>query len=157
IEDTLFNVHKYQLLKSQTFSKMFSAAEAAGDDLEEGSSPENPIVVPDVGVSDFEALLKVLYATRFSTNQPDPEAPLVIPAFRLANKWEFSELRAYLLPLAEKVLNDVDKIAFSREFDVKDWLSPALTKLCQRKEPLTSEEASKLGVENLLLVSRIRE
>ena len=63
IEDTLFNVHKYQLLKSETFSNMFSEAEASGDDLEDGSSPENPIVMPDVAVSDFEALLKVLYAT----------------------------------------------------------------------------------------------
>ncbi|KAF8598501.1 hypothetical protein BDV93DRAFT_561212 [Ceratobasidium sp. AG-I] len=94
---------------------MFSVAEASGDDQEEGSSPDNPIVMLGVAVSDFEALLKVLYATRFSTNQPDPEAPLIIPAFRLANKWNFSELSSYLLPLAEKVLNDVDKIAFVRE------------------------------------------
>lgn len=90
-------------------------------------------------------------------NQPDPDATLIIPAFRLANKWGFSDLRAYLLPQAEKVLSDVDKVAFSREFDFKDWLAPALTRLCQRKEPITSEEASKLGVDNLLLVSRIRE
>lgn len=157
IEDTLFNVHKYQLMKSETFSDMFSIAEESGDDLEEGSSPENPIVMLEVAVSDFEALLKVLYATRFSTNQFEPEAPLIIPAFRLANKWNFKELRDYLIPLAEKVLDDVDKIAFAREFDVKDWLAPALTRLCQRKEPLTSEESSKLGVDSLLLVSRIRE
>ncbi|KAF8600059.1 hypothetical protein BDV93DRAFT_398060, partial [Ceratobasidium sp. AG-I] len=121
------------------------------------SSPENPIVMLGVAASDFEALLKVLYATRFSTNQPDLEAGLIIPAFQLANKWNFSELRAYLIPLAEKVLNDVDKIAFAREIDVKDWLAPVLTRLCQRKEPLNSEEAFKLGVDSLLLVSRIRE
>jgi len=158
IEDTLFNVHKYQLMKSKTFKDMFSVAEASGGDLEEeGSSPENPIQMLEVSASDFEALLKVLYATRFSTNQPDPEASLIIPAFRLANMWEFRELREYLIPLAEKVLNDVDKIAFAREFDVKDWLAPALTRLCQRAEPLTSEESSKLGVDSLLLVSRIRE
>lgn len=90
-------------------------------------------------------------------NQLVPEATLIIPAFRLANKWNFSELRAYLIPYAEKVLNDVDKIAFAREFDIKDWLAPALTKLCKRKEPLNSEEAFKLGVDSVLLVSRIRE
>lgn len=61
------------------------------------------------------------------------------------------------MPLAEKVLSDVNKVAFAREFEVKDWLAPALTRLCQRNEPLTSEESWKLGVDSLLLVSRIRE
>lgn len=63
IEDTLFNVHKYQLLKSKTFSDMFSEAEESELDSEEGSSPENPIVMPGVTTSDFEALLKFVYAT----------------------------------------------------------------------------------------------
>ncbi|KAF8598504.1 hypothetical protein BDV93DRAFT_416558, partial [Ceratobasidium sp. AG-I] len=121
------------------------------------SSTENPIVMEGVSAADFESLLTVLYATHFSTNQPAPDASLIIPAFRLANKWNFADLRAYLIPLAEKVLSDVDKIIFAREFDVKDWLVPAHTKLCQRAEALTSEEALKLGVESLLLIFRIRE
>lgn len=70
--------------------------------------------------------------------------------------WNFADLRSYLVPLAEKLLGDVDKIVFAREFDVKDWLAPAHTRLCQRKEPLTSEEASKLGVDSLLLINRIQ-
>ncbi|KAF8598499.1 hypothetical protein BDV93DRAFT_413627, partial [Ceratobasidium sp. AG-I] len=118
---------------------------------------ENPIVMEGVSAADFESLLTVLYATHFSTNQPAPEASLIIPAFRLANKWNFADLRTYLIPLAEKVLSDVDKIVFAREFDVKDWLAPAHTRLCQRKEPPNSEEASKLGVGSLLLILRIRE
>lgn len=52
----------------------------------------------------------------------------------------------YLTLLAEKGLSDVGKIIFAREFDVKDWLAPAHTKLCQRTEAFTSEEAAKLGV-----------
>lgn len=71
--------------------------------------------------------------------------------------WNFAELRAYLVPLAEKVLDDVDKIVFAREFGVRDWLAPAHIRLCQRKEALTSEEAKKLGVESLLLMYRIKE
>ncbi|KAF8600047.1 hypothetical protein BDV93DRAFT_525605, partial [Ceratobasidium sp. AG-I] len=157
IEDTLFNVHKYQLMKSETFSDMFKIANESNQENEEGLSPENPIVMSGMKASDFEALLTVLYATRFSTYQPDPEAALIIPAFRLANMWNFSDLRSYLLPLAEKVLSDVDKIVFSREFDVKDWLAPAHTRLCRRKEALSSEEASKLGVESLLVIYRVRE
>ncbi|KAG8744337.1 hypothetical protein FRC10_010317 [Ceratobasidium sp. 414] len=161
IEDTLFNVHKYQLMKSETFSDMFGTAQG---DTEEGSSPEKPIVIEGVAASDFECLLTVLYATttvlfpsHFSTHQPVPEASLIIPAFRLANKWNFEDLRTYLLPLAEKELNDVDKIIFAREFDIKAWLAPAHTQLCQRAEPLTTDEAEKLGIHSLLLISRLRE
>ncbi|QRV85723.1 The BTB (BR-C, ttk and bab)/POZ (Pox virus and Zinc finger) domain [Ceratobasidium sp. AG-Ba] len=154
IEHVLFNVHKYQLMKSETFADMFKAA---NKDPEEGSSVEKPIVLEGVKASDFECLLTVLYATRFSNYQPAPEASLIIPAFRLANKWGFEDLRSFLLPLAEKELNDVDKIMFAREFDIDEWLAPAHTRLCQRKEALTSDEAKKLGTESLLLILRIRE
>lgn len=99
----------------------------------------------------------MLLCSRFSTYHPDPDASLIIPAFRLANMWNFVDLRTYLLPLAEKVLGDVDKIVFAREFGVEDWLAPAHTRLCQRTDAITSEEASKLGIESLLLILRTRE
>ncbi|KAJ1305369.1 hypothetical protein OPQ81_000384 [Rhizoctonia solani] len=163
VEDTLFNVHKYQLLKSETFSDMFAMPKKT-DRESEGTSPESPIVLEGVRASDFEALLTVLYArtladfpSHFSSHQPTPEAHLIIPAFRLANMWNFSDLRDYLLPLAGKVFGDVDKIVFAREFDIQDWLAPAHKNLCERPEPLTTEEARKLGVDSLLLISRMRE
>ncbi|CAE6450658.1 unnamed protein product [Rhizoctonia solani] len=62
IENTLFNVHKYQLIKSEVFSDMFKMPKAEGDGPEEGSSPEHPIVMTGIAASDFAALLKVLYA-----------------------------------------------------------------------------------------------
>ncbi|QRV99784.1 The BTB (BR-C, ttk and bab)/POZ (Pox virus and Zinc finger) domain [Ceratobasidium sp. AG-Ba] len=154
VEGTLFNVHKYQLMKSETFSDMFKAA---NQDPEEGATPDKPIVLEGVKASDFECLLTVLYATRFSNYQPAPEASLIIPAFRLANKWNFEDLRSFLLPLAEKELSDVDKIVFAREFAITEWLAPSHARLCQRNEPLTPDEATKLGAQSLLLILRIRE
>ncbi|CAE6524048.1 unnamed protein product [Rhizoctonia solani] len=155
VEDTLFNVHKYQLLKSETFSDMFRVPKSEDGEPEEGSSPEHPIIMEGVKADDFVALLKVLYASHFSTHQPEPEASLIIPAFRLANMWNFSDLRAFLLPLAEKHLSDIDKILFAREFDIKGWLAPVHIRLCQRQEKLTTEEARKLGVDSLLLIARL--
>ncbi|KAL5633919.1 hypothetical protein ACGC1H_005943 [Rhizoctonia solani] len=157
IGTTLFNVHKYQLIKSEVFSDMFKIPKPEGDEPEEGSSPDHPITLEGVSASDFTALLRVLYASHFSSNQPAPEASLVVPAFRLANLFNFSELRAYLLPLAEQNLGDVDKIVFAREFDIKEWLIPAHVRLCQRETPLNGEEASKLGVQSVLIISRMRE
>lgn len=71
--------------------------------------------------------------------------------------WEFSDLRAYLLPLAKNVLSDIDKIVFAREFGIEEWLVPAHMNLCQRTEALTMEEATKIGIFSLLMISRLRE
>ncbi|CUA75514.1 hypothetical protein RSOLAG22IIIB_11796 [Rhizoctonia solani] len=157
VEYTLFKVHRYQLLKSETFSDMFKMPKDPNAGPEEGSSPEHPIVIEGVAAADFEALMTVLYASQFSSHQPTPEASLIIPAFRLANMWNFSDLRGYLLLLAERVLGDVDKIVFSREFDIQEWFALAHSNLCERPEPITTEEARKLGIDSLLVISRIRE
>ncbi|CAE6474925.1 unnamed protein product [Rhizoctonia solani] len=165
IENVQFNVHKYQLLKSETFADMFAVAELSGGDVPaEGSSTDNPIKMEGVSAHDFECLLTVLYArdcigfpSFFSTRQPEPEASLIIPAFRLANMWNFSDLREHLVPLASRVLDDVAKIAFARELNIEQWITPAYFRLCHRKKPLDSEEAKTIGLEGVLLISRIRE
>ncbi|KAG8697271.1 hypothetical protein FRC08_006643 [Ceratobasidium sp. 394] len=159
IEDTLFNIHKYQLMESTTFSDMFAVAEESNDPRKnrEGLSLDHPIVMLGVSASDFECLMTVLYARQFCTNLLTPKASLIIPAFRLANMWDFTDLCASLMPLAEKELGDVDKILFAREFKIEGWLVPAYMRLCQRNEPLTTEEAHKLGVDALLFIYQIRE
>lgn len=96
-------------------------------------------------------------SSHFASNRPSPETPLIVPAFRLANIWRFSDLRTYLIPLAEKILEDADKIAFAREFNLPEWLSPAHVRLCQRPEPLTREEATRIGIDSVLMISRVRE
>jgi hypothetical protein len=58
----LFNVHKYQLIKSEVFSDMFKIPKPDSNEPEEGSSPEHPIIIEGVAPSDFTALLRVLYA-----------------------------------------------------------------------------------------------
>ncbi|CAE6494759.1 unnamed protein product [Rhizoctonia solani] len=157
IEDTLFNVHKYQLLKSETFSDMFKIPKVEDDKTEEGSSPKHPIKIEGVKASDFAALLKVLYAGQFCTHQLPPTAPLVVPALRLANMWGFSDLHSCLLSLAAKVLGDIDKVLLARELGIDSWLAPAHIRLCQRREQLTTGEAGKLGMDSVLLVTRMRE
>jgi hypothetical protein len=64
VQDTLFNVHRYQLQKSEAFANLFKAQEGASqlEVPEEGSSPENPIAMLGIEPFDFEALLTMLYA-----------------------------------------------------------------------------------------------
>ncbi|KAH7304010.1 hypothetical protein B0J17DRAFT_691394 [Rhizoctonia solani] len=92
---------------------MFKLPKVKDGKPEEGSSPDHPIKMNGVRAPDFAALLKVLYAHYFSTHETKPEASLIIPAFRLANMWGFSDLQFCLLSLSEKVLCDIDKIVFA--------------------------------------------
>ncbi|KAH7338076.1 hypothetical protein B0J17DRAFT_660678 [Rhizoctonia solani] len=160
VEDTLFRVHKRLLLKSETFSDMFKVPKGTDDEKEEGTS-DHPIVLKGVAASDFEALLATLYASYHPTHPgqiaPGLENSVLLAAFRLVHMWNFSDLRVYLLPVVEGALGDIDRILFAREFDVQSWLAPAHKNLCQRPEPLTIEEAKKLGFDSLLLISRMRE
>ncbi|CAE6408909.1 unnamed protein product [Rhizoctonia solani] len=157
IENTLFNVHKYQLAKSEVFSNIFKMPKHDDGEPEAGSSPEHPIMIHGAAASDFAALLKILYASHFSSNPPTLEVSLIVPAFRAASLLGFSELHTYLLPLAEKNLDDVDKVVFAREFGIKEWVVPALIRLCKREAVLGTEEARKLGVDSVLLIWRVRE
>ncbi|KAG9121352.1 hypothetical protein FRC07_002722, partial [Ceratobasidium sp. 392] len=153
IEDTLYRVHKHRLMKSEIFLDMFKFANG---DPDEGSSLENPIILQGVAASDFECLLKVLYEDHL-TGQPELEASLVMPAFRLAHQWNFAELRAHLSPLAEKqFMSDIDRIVFAHKYDINEWLVPAYIRLCQRSGALSTDEAVKLGVHGVLLVYRLK-
>lgn len=71
--------------------------------------------------------------------------------------WNFADLRDHLLPLAEKVLGDVDKITLARELGIQAWLVPAYVQLCRRPEPLNIDEATKLGIHSLLMIFHMRE
>ncbi|KAG8696681.1 hypothetical protein FRC11_000565, partial [Ceratobasidium sp. 423] len=154
IENTLLNVYKYQLLKSEAVSDMFKVPKVADGKSEEGSSPEHPIIMEGVKASDFVALLKLL--SQFSTPQLKPKPYFMVPAFRLANMWGFSNLYTTLLPLAESHMSDIDEILFAKEFGIDGWLAPAHI-LCRRREPLTTEKARKLGTGSLLLIARMRK
>ncbi|KAG9096901.1 hypothetical protein FRC06_008205 [Ceratobasidium sp. 370] len=155
VEDTHFKVHKSQLLKSETFRDMFSLGDATPVSGE--GSENNPIKLSGIQPDDFEKLLTMLYTFHYSNDKPAEDASLLMPALRLANMWNFSELRALLIPLAEKTLGDVDKIVYAREFGATEWLAPAHVQLCMRDTPLTKEEAAKVGMDSLLIISHLRE
>ncbi|CAE6480070.1 unnamed protein product [Rhizoctonia solani] len=159
IENVLFKVHKSKLVKSEVFSDMFAIADDShnGNKPIEGHSVDNPIKLEGVSAQDFEALLTFLYESHCTPTHPALDISHTLPALRLAHMWNFSDLRAFLLPRVEGKLSDVDKIYYAREFDVERWIIPAYIKLCQRNEPLSSKEAERIGLQNSLLIFHIRE
>ncbi|EUC54199.1 BTB domain protein, putative [Rhizoctonia solani AG-3 Rhs1AP] len=77
VEKTLFNVHKYLLVKSEVFSDMFGGFKTEDDEPQPGSSPEYPIVIHGAAASDFAALLKIFTPTISPVISPS-EGSLII-------------------------------------------------------------------------------
>ncbi|CAE6408873.1 unnamed protein product [Rhizoctonia solani] len=159
IEDILFNVHKSKLMDSKAFARWFEVQKSSEEEKErsEGLTPDNPIVMQGIAVSDLEALLKVIYAPQFADNRTSPDATLITSAFRMADLWQFPVLRDFLLSLAGRTLGDVDRIVFAKEFGLKEWLLAPHVNLCQRDRQLTLDEAKKIGIDSLLVINNLRE
>ncbi|QRV93151.1 The BTB (BR-C, ttk and bab)/POZ (Pox virus and Zinc finger) domain [Ceratobasidium sp. AG-Ba] len=109
-----------------------------------------------MSAADFESFLTVLYAPRITWKEPDL-AQHYVPAYRIAKQVGYEELEPCILPLIEAQLDDVDKIIFAREFDKEEWLINSHMRLSKRKEPLTPQEARKLGLESVHMICHLRE
>ncbi|RXW19667.1 hypothetical protein EST38_g6173, partial [Candolleomyces aberdarensis] len=179
VEGTLFRVHKHFLNKeSEAFQSMFfHPPDAAGPD---GRSADRPIVLPDVKVLEFEALLDVFYESTYC----DKETGVGIPStwvpggntseledyersqlreklealLSVANRFNFEKVKSLAvkaLPLV--ALDPVDTILLARQHEVASWLEPAYLKLCRRSTPLNPMEARQLGLEVTTLIAQARE
>ena len=77
----------------------------------------------------------------------------------MATRWEFSDIRALAIRTLQTLdISPVDRIVLSRDFDISGrWTLGAYTTLCERSEPLTFAEASKLGLEISVRIAQLRE
>jgi hypothetical protein len=75
---------------------------------------------------------------------------------RLSTHWDFTSLRE----LALNVINPSTSHSGSRlgrTYSLKDSIVPALSALCERKAPISLNEALDMKIEDLLLVMTVRE
>ena len=74
--------------------------------------------------------------------------------------WEFDGPRnaaVHYLDSLESPIDPIDKVCLSMQYEVKDWLLPALLKLAQRPESISIEEGRKIGFENTVKLASVRE
>ncbi|CAE6469457.1 unnamed protein product [Rhizoctonia solani] len=157
VESTLFKVHKYHLLESETFRDMSQILQSPSEETEEVTTTKHPLVLNSVTASEFEALLTMLYARRCSSVQSTLTPSMITSAYQLAHMWNFTDLQRYLLVQAEESLDDFEKIRFAKQFDVQGWLVPTYLNVCRRPTPPTTGEAARLGIDDLVMLFRLRE
>ena len=74
--------------------------------------------------------------------------------------WEFDGPRnaaVHYLDSLEPPIDPIDKVCLAMQYEVKDWLLPALLKLAQRPESISIDEGRKIGFENTVKLASVRE
>ena len=80
---------------------------------------------------------------------------------KLSTMWEFDGPRnaaiRHLDSLAEPPIDPIDKVVLAMQYEIKEWLLPALLKLAQRPEPISIEEGYRIGFETTVKLASVRE
>jgi len=74
----------------------------------------------------------------------------------LSTRWGFTSIRKLALDSIEPPTPH-DRLLLARKYSVDDWVVPALSAMCERMAPLTLSEARQMDIEDVILVSTVRE
>ena len=74
----------------------------------------------------------------------------------LSTRWDFASIRKLALSSIEPPTPH-DQLLLARTYAVENWVVPALSALCERTTPLTLSEARQMSIEDVVLVSTVRE
>lgn len=74
----------------------------------------------------------------------------------LSTHWDFASIRRLALSSIEPPTPH-DRLLLARTYAVDNWVVPALSALCERTTPLTLSEARQMSIEDVVLVSTVRE
>lgn len=75
---------------------------------------------------------------------------------RLSTLWGFASLRRLALGSIEPP-TPFDQLLLARAYSVDEWVLPALSELCERTVPLSLKEARQMSIEDIVLVTTVRE
>lgn len=78
-------------------------------------------------------------------------------ALELAVLWEFERVRDFIVKRVQETGTLAEQIVTARRLDMQDWCWDVCAKICQRREPLTLIEAQRLGLEDTVRISGVRE
>ncbi|KAJ6578913.1 hypothetical protein DFH09DRAFT_909392 [Mycena vulgaris] len=155
VEKTLYRVHRYFFERdSAIFASMFTLPSAVGE-RPEGEVVENPIILEGVSALDFNRFLSILYPINFSTRDT-ASAEEWTSVLSLATRWDFTSLRELATQHLFAMTSAVERIALGRRYDVPEWLAPAYTEVCERKDPLNLAEGRLLELDDIIWIGKVR-
>ncbi|KAF9781379.1 hypothetical protein BJ322DRAFT_1112073 [Thelephora terrestris] len=154
VQDVLFRVPKCLFEPGPGKFKLLLFNER----YDEGSDgPAIPL--PDLTVDEFRALIEFLLPY-YRLTRGEPSLQYWINLLSVSTKYELDLIRRIAIKEVERYRPEIDpaeKYALAEKHAVEDWKVSCFNTLCQLPEPLTVEEAEKLGVAITTQVFRERE
>ncbi|KAI9508002.1 hypothetical protein F5148DRAFT_980530, partial [Russula earlei] len=150
VDGTLYCVHRYFFGRDSTYFS--TRLDHLG--IREHEALSIIVSLADVERKDFEAFLSVLYPDDFEEHGLSYEQWKSV--LHLSTRWGFASIRK----LALRTINPptpFDQLLLARSYSIDDWVLPALAALCERTVPLSLNEARLMSVEDVVLVTTVRE
>lgn len=150
VHKVLFRVHRYFFEReSSAFTRILAQTD-------QGSSDSTAIKLYNVTPVEFATFLWVFYNPKYSYDATVDNWHCIL---RLAHLWGFPEVKNLAVRELQKLdLDTVDRIVLYRQYSIdEEVLVPLYSDLCSRDEPITRQEAVKLGVKSILHILDARE
>ncbi|KAH8829923.1 hypothetical protein DL96DRAFT_1590945 [Flagelloscypha sp. PMI_526] len=153
VEDVLFRLPKRQFVRYSPQFRAMSGLPLEQNGSFEGQTDEIPIVLQD-SAADFSALVKLLYVD--IDGRPSSQAEW-ISILTLGHKYEMD----IIVKEATESLTDlgpIPKLKLAYQYNVNnDWIAPALLALAERPHPLSTSEATDIGVARAMGIAYARQ
>ncbi|KAI6117712.1 hypothetical protein EDD16DRAFT_997716 [Pisolithus croceorrhizus] len=160
-EDCLFRINKEPLeAESTVFKDMFLLPQGDPETIE-GQSDTLPVILQGISKKDFESLLRALMYRQHGTAKGSVlDHDQWISVLKLSTMWDFHGLRNAAikhLDTPPQSLDPIDKVELALQYDIREWLLPALLALARRSAPISVDEGRRIGFENALKLASVRE
>ncbi|TFK64834.1 hypothetical protein BDN72DRAFT_924091 [Pluteus cervinus] len=146
VDEIYFNLPTFILKKhSKRLEKLIV------DQTETGPEYFAPLV-QGLSVIDLERFLAILFPTeygQYDATSFDEWASIL----KVAHNWEFESIVKLALEKIEPLSSPVDKVVLGKTYNIPEWATGARVLLCRREEPITLEEASRMGMEEVVNIS----
>lgn len=173
MENQLFRVHRYFFTRDSAQFRETLAHPPAPGDFSKGSNDNNPFVLEDTLIFEFERFLWVfyneyvlypsfpmfsnVYFRKYSIYEANVEEWSSI--LKLASQWDFVEVKNFALRELEQLeMPALDKIILYHTHNIdRNLLQAAYIALTVRDESISIKEGRLLGLETALRLAHARE
>jgi len=117
---------------------------------------DDPIPLMGVNTGDFDRFLSILYPDDFRMRRVST-ADEWGSVLELAAMWKFESIMHLAIDHLTQIDAPIDKIVLGRRHGVVEWLKDSYEAVCTRQTPLTHEEGNRLGMEEVIKISAVRQ
>ncbi|KAJ7496629.1 hypothetical protein FB451DRAFT_1018863 [Mycena latifolia] len=146
VEGTHYKLHRYLFNKAKNFPALWVSPLAHN---------QVPFYLSESKI-DFDRFLSVLYPADYSEHECKTTEEWT-SVLLLADRWKMQDIRRLAINHLAACAGHVDKIALGHRYNIPEWLGPAYLALAMRKEPVSSMEGAKMGVEALVRIAALKD